>query len=172
MSGNRDRPCSLRVLREMVWPSMAKRLNSGCHVRDAAEAKSTDVRYSQFRCSAATSLDCVHRNGKLCAFRASAMNIRGLGTARLRLKLRIMGDEDLWWLFVNHREECSREFWEELENRKAAGTLSEGSLFWTVRNIGRHIHPRGSGDNSNLIELTREEWEARRRRKMFRVISA
>ena len=100
------------------------------------------------------------------------MNIRGLGTARLRLKLRIMGDEDLWWLFVNHREECSREFWEELENRKAAGTLSEGSLFWTVRNIGRHIHPRGSGDNSNLIELTREEWEARRRRKMFRVISA
>jgi hypothetical protein len=31
---------------------------------------------------------------------------------------------------------------------------------------------RGSGSNSNLIELTREEWEAHRRRKMFRVISA
>jgi hypothetical protein len=115
---------------------------------------------------------CVHRNGKLCAFRASAMNIRVLGTARLRLKLRIMSDEDLWWLFVNQREECSREFWEELENRKAAGTLSKDSPFWTVGNVGRHIHTRGSGDNSNLIELTREEWEARRRRKMFRVISA
>jgi len=100
------------------------------------------------------------------------MNIRGLGTTRLRLKLRIMGDEDLWWLFVNHREECSREFWEELENRKAAGTLSKDSPFWTTGNVGRHFHTRGSGDSSNLIELTREEWEARRRRKMFRSISA
>jgi hypothetical protein len=100
------------------------------------------------------------------------MNIRALGTARLRLKLRIMSDQDLWTLFVHHREECSREFWEEVENRKAAGTLSEGSPFWTVRNVGRHFHTRGSGDSSNLIELTREEWEARRRRKMFRVISA
>jgi hypothetical protein len=100
------------------------------------------------------------------------MNISGLGTARLRLKLRIMSDEDLWWLFVNHREECSREFWEELENRKAAGTLSKDSPFWTMGNDGRHFHTRGSDDNSNLIELSREEWEARRRRKMFRLISA
>jgi len=100
------------------------------------------------------------------------MNIIGLGTYRLRRKLRIMGDEDLWWLFLHHREECSREFWEELENRKAAGTLSEDSPFWTMSNVGRHFHTRGSGDNSNLIELTREEWEARRRRKMFRLISA
>jgi hypothetical protein len=99
------------------------------------------------------------------------MNIRRLGTARLRLKLRIMCDEDLWWLFVNHREECSGEFWEELENRKAAGTLSKDSPFWTMGNVGRHVYTRGSGDNSNLIELTREEWEARRRRKMFRAIS-
>jgi len=75
-------------------------------------------------------------------------------------------------LFVNHRQECSREFWEELENRKAAGTLSIDSPFWTMGNVGRHFHTRGSGDNSNLIELSREEWEARRRRKMFRVISA
>jgi hypothetical protein len=48
------------------------------------------------------------------------MSIRELGTDRLRLKLRIMCDEDLWWLFLHHRDECSREFWEEVENRKAA----------------------------------------------------
>ncbi len=105
-------------------------------------------------------------------FRASAMNITGLGTHRLRLKLRIMSDEDLWWLFLNHREECSQEFWEELETRKAAGTLSKDSPFWTMGELARHRRPRGSNDNSNLIKLTREEWEARRRRKMFRVISA
>jgi hypothetical protein len=96
------------------------------------------------------------------------MNITGLGIDRLRRKLRIMSDEDLWWVFLNHREECSREFWEELENRKAAGILSKESPFWAMRDR----HPRGSGDNSNLIKLTPEEWEARRRRKMFRVISA
>ncbi len=74
------------------------------------------------------------------------MKIIGRGTDRLRLKLRIMSDDDLWWVFLNHREECSHEFWEELETRKAA--------------------------DSNLIKLTPEEWEARRRRKMFRVNSA
>ena len=105
-------------------------------------------------------------------FGASAMKIRGLGTERLSLKLRIMSDEDLWWLFLHHREECSREFWEELENRKAAGTLSKGSPFWTMSKLARYGHPRGSGDNSNLIKLTPEEWEARRRRKIFRLISA
>jgi hypothetical protein len=99
------------------------------------------------------------------------MNIRGLGTERLSLKLRIMGDEDLWWLFLHYREECSQEFWEELENRKAAGILSKDSPFWTI-GAARYGHPRGSGDNSNLIKLTREEWEARRSRKMFRVNSA
>jgi hypothetical protein len=103
---------------------------------------------------------------------ASAMNITGLGTDRFRLKLRIMSDDDLWWLFLNHREECSQEFWEELETRKAAGTLSKDSPFWTTGKLAKYCHPRGSGDNSNLIELTREEWEARRRRKMFRLISA
>ena len=96
------------------------------------------------------------------------MNITGRRTDRIRLKLRIMGDEDLWWVFLNHREECSHGFWEELENRKAAGILSKDSPFWAMRDR----HPRGSGDNSNLIKLTREEWEARKRRKMFRVISA
>ena len=30
------------------------------------------------------------------------MNIRGLGTNRLRLKLGIMNDEDLWWLFLHY----------------------------------------------------------------------
>jgi len=80
-----------------------------------------------------------------------------------------MSDEDLWWLFVNHREDCAREFWDELEHRKAAGTLSDDSPFWTMGNLARHVRPRGSGNGSNLIELTREDWEARRRRKMFRV---
>ena len=52
-------------------------------------------------------------------FGTSAMEIIGLGTDRLRLKLRVMSDQDLWTLFVHHREECSGEFWEEVENRKA-----------------------------------------------------
>jgi hypothetical protein len=100
------------------------------------------------------------------------MNIRELGTDRLRLKLELMSDGDLWSLFVHHREGCSREFWNEVDNRKAAGTLSKGSPFWTTGDVGRYLHTRGCSDNSNLIELTPEEWEARRRRKMFRVISA
>ena|ERR1700694_944430 len=105
-------------------------------------------------------------------FGASAMNITGLGTDRLRLKLGIMSDDDLWWLFLNHREECSQEFWEELKTRKAAGALSKDSPFLTMGTLTRYPDPRGSGDNSNLIKLSREEWEARRRRKMFRLISA
>jgi hypothetical protein len=100
------------------------------------------------------------------------MNINGLGTERLRLKLGIMSDDDLWWLFLNHREECSHEFREELEARKAAGILSKDSPFWTISKLARYPHPRGTSDSSNLIELTREEWEARRRRPMFRLISA
>ena len=84
---------------------------------------------------------------------ASAMKIIGIGTDYLRLKLRIMSDEDLWWLFLHNREGCSREFWEELENRKAAGTLSKDSPFWTMGNVGRHFHTRGSGDNSSLLNL-------------------
>jgi hypothetical protein len=100
------------------------------------------------------------------------MNITRLGTDRLCLKLRIMTDEDLWWLFLHHREECLHEFWEEVENRKAAGTLSKGSPFWTISNPARYLQPQGPADSSNLIKLTREEWEARRRRKMFRLISA
>jgi hypothetical protein len=83
-----------------------------------------------------------------------------------------MSDDELWWLFLNHREECPQEFWTEVEARKAAGTLSRNSPFWTMGQLGRYRQPRGSGCKSNLIELTREEWEARRRRNMFRVISA
>jgi hypothetical protein len=113
---------------------------------------------------------CPSENGKLSDFRGQLVNI--FRTDRLRMKLRVMNDEDLWWVFLHHREECSREFWEELRNRKSAGTLSEASPFWAMSNVGRHFHTRGSADNSNLIELTREEWDARRRRKMFRLISA
>ena len=100
------------------------------------------------------------------------MKITGLGNDRLRLKLRIMSDDDLWWVFLNHREECSHEFWEELETRKAAGTLSKDSPFWAMGELASYHHPRSSGSNSNLIKLTAEEWEARRRRKMFRLHSA
>lgn len=99
------------------------------------------------------------------------MNIRGLGADRLRRKLRLMSEVDLWSLFLHRREECSGEFWAEVEKRKAAGTLSKDCPFWTMGNVGRLPHARGS-DKPNLIELTREEWEARKRRKMFRVISA
>jgi hypothetical protein len=100
------------------------------------------------------------------------MNIIGLGIERLRLKLRVMSDADLWWVFVHHREECSHEFWEELETRKAAGILSKDSPFWAMGELARYRHPRSSGSNSNLIKLTPEEWEARRRREMFRLRSA
>ena len=61
---------------------------------------------------------------------------------------------------------------EKSEARKAAGRLSKNSPFWTMGELARYRQPRGSGGNSNLIELTREEWEVRRRRKLFRVISA
>ena len=100
------------------------------------------------------------------------MNITGLGTDHHRLKLRIMSNDDLWWLFLNHREECLQQFWGEVEARKAAGILSKTSPFWAMGELARYRQPRGSGGKSNLIELTREEWEARRRRKMFRLISA
>jgi hypothetical protein len=100
------------------------------------------------------------------------MNIIGLGIERLRLKLRVMSDADLWWVFVHHREECSHEFWEELETRKAAGILSKDSPFWAMGELAGYRHPRSSGSNSNLIKLTPEEWETRRRREMFRLRSA
>ena len=100
------------------------------------------------------------------------MNIRLPATGGLRLKLRIVSDGGLWGFFVHHREECSQEFWEEVENRKAAGTLSKDSPFWTMGKSGRYFHTPNSRDNSNLIELTSEEWEARKRRKMFRLVSA
>src|SRR5712691_9909169 len=107
---------------------------------------------TSFRGPVFAGLDSASREMVNCPpFGASAMNITGLGTYRLRLKLRIMTDGDLWWLFLSHREECSQEFWEELENRKAAGILSEDSPFWTMGTLARYRHPRRSGDNSNLI---------------------
>jgi hypothetical protein len=115
---------------------------------------------------------CLQKMVNSVPFTGSAMKITGLGTDRVRLKLRIMSDEDLWSLFLNQREECSHEFWEELETREAAGTLAKDSPFWAMGALARYRRPRGSGGDSNLIKLTPEEWEARRRRKMFRVISA
>ena len=51
-----------------------------------------------------------------------------------------MSEVDLWSLFLHRREECSREFWAEVENRKAAGTLSKDCPFWTMGNVGRLPH--------------------------------
>jgi hypothetical protein len=109
---------------------------------------------------------------KLCDFRSLAMNFRGFGADRHRLKLRLMGDGDLWSLFLHHREECSDEFWQEVENRKAAGILSQGSPFWHLNTALEQRHARRRLAKSSVVELTLEEWEARKRRKMFRVISA
>ena len=100
------------------------------------------------------------------------MNITRNATDRLRLTLRIMSDDELWELLLDHPHSCLQEFWGEVLRRKAAGRLSKNSPFWTMGNVGRYSQTRGSDENSNLIELTREEWEARRRRKMFRVMSA
>jgi hypothetical protein len=100
------------------------------------------------------------------------MNVRSDRARRLRLEPRVMRDEDLWWLFLNHRGECTREFWEEVATRKAAGTLSKGSRFWVLEGGGCDFSKPGFANRSNLIVVTREEWEARRRRKLFRLISA
>jgi len=100
------------------------------------------------------------------------MNGKGPGACRLRIKLRVMRDEDLWWLFLNRRAECTHEFWEEVANRKAAGILSKGSPFWAMESMGSDFRKPGFGNRSNVIVLSREEWEARRRRKLFRLISA
>jgi hypothetical protein len=108
-------------------------------------------------------------NGKHSAFRGVSNEYQRARNRPSSSEVRIMSDDDLWWLFLHHREECSHEFWEELESRKDASTLSKDSPLWTVRNVARCLHAQGPADNSNLIELTREEWEARRRRKMFRI---
>jgi len=100
------------------------------------------------------------------------MKGREPGACRLRIKLRVMRDEDLWRLFLNHRTECTHEFWDEVARRKAAGTLSKSSPFWAMESIGSDFRKRGFGNTSNVILLSREEWEARRRRKLFRLISA
>jgi len=100
------------------------------------------------------------------------MHGRGPGACGLRIKLRVMRDEDLWWLFLKHRAECTPEFWEEVASRKAAGTLSKGSPFWAMESIGSDFRKRSFANRSNLIVLSREEWEARRRRRLFRLVSA
>jgi hypothetical protein len=104
--------------------------------------------------------------------REEAVKITRLGTGRLGQRLRIMSDEELWWLFLDHREDCLQEFWKEVESRKAAGILSKNSPFWPMDEIRRRCQWPSYDEQSNLIELTREEWEARKHRKMFRVISA
>jgi hypothetical protein len=100
------------------------------------------------------------------------MNITRSAADRLRLTLRIMSDDELWGLLLDHPHQCLQDFWREVLARKAAGTLSKNSPFWTMGNVGRYPQARRPDDNSNLIELTLEEWEAHRRRKMFRVLSA
>jgi hypothetical protein len=100
------------------------------------------------------------------------MNIRAFGADRFRTKLRLLSDGDLWLLFRHHREACSTEFWEEVENRKAAAMLSQSSPFWHMNTALAERRERHWLAKSNVIQLTPEEWEARKRRSMFRVISA
>ena len=101
------------------------------------------------------------------------MNVTRNAADRLRLTLSIMSDDDLWWwLLLDHPLQCLQELWEEVHTRKAAGTLSRNSPFWAIDELAKYRQLRSSGGNSNLIELTREEWEAHRRRRMFRVLSA
>ena len=83
-----------------------------------------------------------------------------------------MTDEDLWSLFIENREKCAGEVWREVENRKAAGILSEASPFWGMNTAFAQREKRPWPTKSNVIELTPEEWQVRKRRKMFRLISA
>ena len=104
------------------------------------------------------------------------MNVTKPGADRHRLRLRVLSNEELWWFLLDHPQQCLQEFWNEVEARKAAGILSNDSpfwTFWTMGNLAPYRQPQHSGaGQSNLIELTREEWEAPKRRKMFRVISS
>jgi len=65
------------------------------------------------------------------------MNITEFGTDRLRPALRILSEDELWGLFLDHPHQCLQEFWEEVQDRKAAGTLSNNSPFWTMGEIAR-----------------------------------
>lgn len=76
------------------------------------------------------------------------------------------------WIFLDYQQERSREFRQEVEARKAADALSRGSPFWTIGNGSSQSLKNESWNKNELIELTREEWEARRHRKMSRACSA
>ncbi len=39
-------------------------------------------------------------------------------------------------------------------------TIYDDQQFWTISNLARYFQPQGPADNSNLIELIREEWGA------------
>jgi hypothetical protein len=101
------------------------------------------------------------------------VNVVKPGAERHRLRLRVLSNEELWWFLLDHPQQCLQDFWKEVEARKVAGILSNDSPLWTMSNLAPYGQPPTSGGgDSNLIELTREEWEARKRRKMFRVISS
>src|ERR1700675_3655570 len=104
----------------------------------------------------------------------AAMDMTGMGADHPSLKLRTMSDEELWWTFLQQRKEWSQwlhEFHEEVDARKVAGTLSPSSPLWAMEAVPSFF-PTLPEDNNNLIELTSQEWEARRRRKIVRPISA
>ncbi|MGA2646967.1 MAG: hypothetical protein ABSF15_19825 [Candidatus Sulfotelmatobacter sp.] len=101
------------------------------------------------------------------------MNVVKPGAERHRLRLRVLSNEELWWFLLDHPQQCLQDFWKEVEARKVAGILSNDSPLWTMSDLAPYGQPQHSvGGQANLIELTREEWEAHKRRKMFRVISA
>ena len=100
------------------------------------------------------------------------MNVVKPGADRHLLRLRSLSNEELWWFLLDHPQQCLQDFWKEVEARKVAGILSNDSPLWTMSDLANRQPPPSGGGHSNLIELPREEWEARKRRKMFRVISA
>jgi hypothetical protein len=67
------------------------------------------------------------------------MSITGFGTARLRLKLRIMSDEDLWWLFLHHRESVHRGFWEDWNIEKRLASYPKTVHFGRCATVTREV---------------------------------
>jgi hypothetical protein len=98
------------------------------------------------------------------------MHPKDVDRQSLRANLGTMSDRELWRLFLRRGASCSREFWHEIENRKAAGILSPYSPFWQLGKVAECQPPLPAV--SNVIEISREEWEARKRRKMFRLLMA
>ena len=60
------------------------------------------------------------------------MNVTKPGADRYRLRLRVLGNEELWWFLLDHPQQCLQEVWNEVKARKATGILSNDSPFRTI----------------------------------------